>query len=509
MSASGVSNSLASASIVNAKQACKISVDSIELEAQASIHAEIAKTESLLPEIIKGGIAQVECPDTDVSHSDAESESKNSAIGKLIKKCGSLSSIVRVAGVAAVVLSMCLFLLDGMGVVNDTQRFFTMLMLTSVLSAGGFTLAFLLKEQRGARSFFGLALLSVPVSFTVLGALFYSVFQFDSVTTDYPTVAHWKITELASLGSTILVAVVALVPVTIIGISVIGREGRAWLSGTLLLCSAVLLLPIRDTAIIAPIAAILVITLIGLIKNRGRGIISLKTPAGTFLQSLLFLPPVIMLFRSFWLYDVSSLSAMVIALTVFVVIRYASQSIKPEGFIANLLHVVCVIVAWVAAVLAIDAVPVSLGGHYGALVFCIVFGGLMFDIDCRVQNIRMARLLSIGTSVSLATVILVYHQLYDGVIVFIGGILLSLALVGLGLAQKQRDKMLIGGLTLISVLLLNAGGMIDFFMQTGWLGFASLGAIAILLASLLDRFGAIFSVYVRRWRMQRCVEDKL
>jgi len=460
---------------------------------------EAVVCESQESELLLADVTLVDQAQANTARVDADNKSRKFAVGDLIKKFGSLSGIVRTAGVAAVVLSMCLFLLDGMGVVNDTQRFFTMLIMTGLLSAGGFALAFLLKEQRGARSFFGLAALSVPVNFTVLGALFYSVVQFDSIGTVYPTVALWKIQSVASLGSAALIAAVALIPVTIISLSVMAREARTWLSGALLVSSSMLLLPIRDTSFIAPIVALIVVALISLVKKRGEGLISLKTPAGRFVQFLLFVPPAIMLFRSFWLYDVSTLSALVIALTVFAALRYAGQRIKPVGLVANTMHLISVIVAFAAALLSVDVVSGVSASIYEALVFSLVFGGLMFDIEHRVKNAKLARAFGIGSYLLLCLITLVYQQLYDGLLVFIAGLLVPAVLIGVSVVQKHKEKMLISGLTLASVLLLNAGATVDFFIHAGWLGFASLGAAAILIASLLERFGAMISVRARRW----------
>lgn len=484
--------------IVNTEHTKELSADFIGPPQQASLDTIATAPITSQPEFNHGDL-KLHSADTDNVREANDRPNRNSVIVNLIQMFGSLSSIVRVTGVAAVVLSMCLFLLDGMGAVNDTQRFFTMLVLTGLLSAGGFALAFLLKEQRGARSFFGLALLSVPANFAVLGALFYSVFQFDSISTTYPSVAHWKLTSFANLATAALIAAVALLPVTFIGVSVMGREARAWISGGLLFGSSMLLLPVRDPALIAPIVAALVFALISLLKFRGEGMVSLKTPAGRLVQLLLFLPPAIMLFRSFWLYDVNSLSAVVTALTMYFVLRYASERVKSQGVVYHSLHVAGAIVAFITASLSVDIVSGVAGNTYEALVFSIVFGGLMFDIEHRVKHAGMARILGMGTALILATIMLIHQQIHDGIIVFALGFCMPITLMGVGIMHKQKHKTLIGGLTLATVLLLNTGGMIQVLVQTGWYGLALLGACAILSASLLERYGAMFGIRARRW----------
>jgi len=420
-------------------------------------------------------------------------------IVSLVSKFGSLSSIIRVAGVAAMVASMCLFLFDGMGVVNDIQRFFTMLMLTGVLSAGGFALAFILKEHRGARSFFGLALLSVPVNFTVLGALFYSVIQLDQVTTAYPTMAHWEVLDVASLGTAVLFAALALIPVTILGVSILAREGRAWLGLALLASSSLLLLPIRDTTWIAPVVALAIVVLITVVKRFGENTISLKTLSGRFVQTLLFLPPAIMLFRSFWLYEITALSSMVIGVTIYATVRYASQRISPEGIIVNALHIISAFVALVTGVMALFVFePISVP-LFLAIPFSLVFGGLMLELESRVRKPEFANVLGIGASVLVACATVLQQQVYDVPGMFYAGLVVPVIMIVVAAIQQHKGKMIIGAVALLAVFLLHASGIFTFFTQTGWLGFATLGGIAILVASLLERFGPMLSMKSRLW----------
>jgi len=194
------------------------------------------------------------------------------------------------------------------------------------------------------------------------------------------------------------------------------------------------------------------------------------------------------------------LSALVIGFTVYGVLRFASQKTKSEGFIVNSLHIASAIVAFLVAALSIEVVSaVVVAKQFDILIFSGVFGGLMLDIESRVKNKRMARLVGISTSLVLALVVLVQQQLHDGIVVLAVGLLLTILLVGIGIVQKHKEKMLIGGVALVSVIALNAGGLIDFFVHAGWLGFASLGIIAILIASLLERFGAMFSMQARKW----------
>jgi len=424
---------------------------------------------------------------------------KRSHVGRLIDSFGSLSSLLRQVGVAAVVVSMCLFLFDGLTTVNDTMRFYSMLMMTGMLSAGGIALAFVLKEQRGARSFFGLALLSVPVNFAVLGAFFYSVFQFDSSLSVYPSLVEWKITDIKTLGNTMLIAFAALIPVTVFSVSVMARRERVWLSAALLISSSLMLIPVRDATWIASIVALAVFLLIVIIKRQGENAVTLKTLEGGVVQALLFLPPAIMLVRSFWLYGVTALSGAVVSLTVFVCLRYMSKRFGPGSKVTNVFNLISSLAAFVAGVYVMAAVTPIIGAKFAIVLFCVVFGVLMFELENRVLSADLAEIMGISAALIIAMAV-VYHQLvYSGLLVLAIGVVLVGVMLSIAALQQSKEKVAIASVTLLAVLLLNGSMLSSYFFEASWLGFASLGAAAILTASMLDRFGPLTSLKFQRY----------
>ncbi len=70
-----------------------------------------------------------------------------------IKNLASVSELIRLGGASAIVGSMFMFLVDSASIVNDQQRFYSMLPFTGLLSTAGLAMSWILKEQRGARAF--------------------------------------------------------------------------------------------------------------------------------------------------------------------------------------------------------------------------------------------------------------------------------------------------------------------------------------------------------------------
>ncbi len=114
-----------------------------------------------------------------------------------LQNVATLSEALRILGAGVILVSMSVFLLQGWSEGNDISRYLMLLAQTGLLGAAGFAMSHLIKETKGARLFFGLALVSIPANFTILGALLYSVFQWDGGLTTYPDYAHWQIGDVA------------------------------------------------------------------------------------------------------------------------------------------------------------------------------------------------------------------------------------------------------------------------------------------------------------------------
>ncbi|RLA30822.1 MAG: hypothetical protein DRR11_12410, partial [Gammaproteobacteria bacterium] len=114
-----------------------------------------------------------------------------------VRNFASLSEALRMVGAAVLLASMSVFLMQGWNDGNDISRYLLLLAQTGLLTAAGFAMSHGLKETKGARIFFGLSLVSIPANFTILGALLYSVFQWDGGLSTYPGYATWQIEDVA------------------------------------------------------------------------------------------------------------------------------------------------------------------------------------------------------------------------------------------------------------------------------------------------------------------------
>ena len=447
--------------------------------------------------------------DSAVTRSTAESDRAEVAAEKsttgffeVVRKYASVSDMLRLFGAAAVAVAMGLFLLDGVKVVNDLQRFLTMLGLTGALTAAGLLMSSLLKEQRGSRVFITLALLSVPVNFTVIGALLYSVIPLDTMALNYPGYAHWQVGGLSDLAIGLAAAVVVLGPVVWAGFSVLARSASAWLSMALIASSAILLIPVRAELWSAGIAVCSTVVLWLICKRYSAGSLALKTTEGKLAIALLFVAPVIVAARSLFLYDVNGALLLVISVGFYVNCRQILTGLKKPGALSSVLTLLTSAAIGGVVLSAMELLANFLPEQW--MLFSVSIGLLLLSHDLlRVSpNPVLSGTIGLIFSATATFVLVAMTVFWAGMILWVA--LAMIAIVVVGSTLKINLVTLTGAIGLLALISLNAVELLlhantvwTSLLMTGWWGVAAGGALAILAGSLIDRAGTIVAVRER------------
>ncbi len=401
-----------------------------------------------------------------------------------------VSEALRLLGAGVLVASMSVFLLQGWNEGNDISRYLLLLSQTGLLAAAGFALAYGLKETKGARVFFGLALISVPANFTILSALLYSVLQWDGALGTYPEYATWQIADLASIGLTFGGALLVLVPATMFCFAIMARRSAYWLTGHFLLLNALLLLPIRSSTAVGVVALLgtaYALYAIGkLIGKDG----ALRTPEGRFALATLFIPIGIILFRSMYFYELDSLLIGMLASAVFLVFRQLSLFPDRSPRFAVLLDLLSLPVALLAASALTDAFTQSVSWEFQAPTFAVAFATMALDIARRTDSRVLAKTagvaVSVLTSASFIFSVIISGSALGALLCLVAGLIMVLV----GYALKDRLALIAGGLTVFTGAAFGFDDVVELILQSGWIELSVFGAVLIALGSVLDRHGA-------------------
>ncbi len=416
-----------------------------------------------------------------------------------LRNVATVSEALRILGATIILASMSVFLLQGWSEGNDIRRYLLLLAQTGLLGAAGFAMSHLIRETKGARLFFGLALVSIPANFTILGALLYSVFQWDGGLTTYPSFAEWRIDDIASVGLTMSAAMLVLVPVTMFCFAVMARHSAKALSVHFLLLNALLLLPFRSSLAAGALALIGVLYAITMVNRLTRIDPALKTPEGKFALGAMFIPLGIILFRSMYFYAVDDLMVAMVGLVVFLAARQTSQFPDRDSRVAMILELVSWPVSLITAFAISSVIAPSGNAGFTASIFSISFAAMAFDIvrrtDSRVLAAAVSGSVSVFMAMSLTLAVMFDPSASGAFCAMVGGLLLLLW----GASDKRPMTAIAGVITLAAGASFGFDELVRVLFTSSWIELALFGAAAITLGSLLDRYGVAIKLRLSRW----------
>ena len=424
-----------------------------------------------------------------------------------LKEFATFAEVMRFVGAGIIVSAMAMLLFKGWHDGNDINRYIKLLSMTGLLSVGGLMLSYVMGEPKGARVFYHLSHLSVPINFGILGALLYSLFPDSHLLHHYPTFTLWQVTDGGKMVLTALSAMVVLVPVSLLGFKLLDRDRATVLSIWFLGLNSLLLLPFRTPMLVS---LIFVLALLGAtmgymkIAASDDGQSSTRSRYG---RLLLFIPAVQILLRNLYLYELNGLVGLIIFCGIYISLRVSADK-NPESPLANLsMAFLSLPMAIGAAVCAADVVPL-MQGILKECIFTLVLAAYMVDTKLRVQSHSIINSINLGIAGLLISGIVVISVLSNpNMLEAVLNILISAALIGFGLWSKQRPILILGVLVLLFASWVGLEDFIQILFQGSWIAMAVTGSLVILSASLIERYGALLKMkYLAR--MSRDVESE-
>ena len=416
-----------------------------------------------------------------------------------VRNFATVSEVLRVLGAAVLLASMSVFLLQGWNDGNDIRRYLLLLTQTGLLATAGFAMSHGLKETKGARIFFGLALVSIPANFTILGALLYSVFQWDGALITYPGYASWLIEDVASTGITLGGAMLVLIPVTMFCFAIMARHSAKKLSLHFLLLNALLLLPIRGSLAAGTVALLGVLYALYVVSDMTSKDRALKTGEGKFALMTLFIPVGIILFRSLYFYQVDSLMVAMLSMALFLTARQASLFPDRSPRLALLLELVSLPLAMSVAMSLTEALRPMTAIALQAPLFAGTYTVLALDILRRTDSRKLAGMISVSISLFVAMSFTISVMSSPGAATAFLSLIAGVMLLLWGLALRKSFATLAGAVTLLAGFYFGFSEIVQFIMTSSWIELAIFGASAIALGSVLDRHGVAIKLRLVKW----------
>lgn len=430
---------------------------------------------------------------TDWEERSSNQDAEHSNIFGLMRNITNFASLLRVCGALIMLVAMSSYLMQGWSDGNDISRYYMLLSQTFLLALSGLGLSYVMKENKGARIFFGLGLISITVNMTTLGALIFSTMQWGSALVQYPSVAQWVAPESSEIMMALLGTALISAPVIWVGYKVLARRSAHALSGMFLFTNLLLLVPVRESLFIGVVALAAVILPVVILCKRMSQDNSLRTPEGLFAMATVFVPAGIIICRSIWLYPVDEILQIILAGTAFIALRFCAQQTAEDSVARGITHWLslgaALGVAMPAAVLTARYLPDALSFS----VFGFVFAGLLLDLSTRCQKPNaFIRLAAITLAVSHILPVMSVDDMSIAVLCIIAG----LAIIAVARHHGLRYLMIMGALTFMA----GAGRQMLEFVEwvdfSNWITLSISGGVIIITASLIERHGALIKM---RW----------
>jgi len=295
-----------------------------------------------------------------------------------LSRISSLSQILRAFGACAVIASMSLFMLQGWSEGNDITRYLKLLGQTGLLTGVGLLLSFVIKEYKGARIFFGLSLISVVANFTILGALTYSMTQWDRLVTDYPDMMKWVAIDPSTFAMVFVGAVALLAVVTRFSFSIFARHISGPLTISFLGMCSLLLLPVRSSMIVCALAGVsfwIAARVVKRLRANEKLVMTLEAKAA---MAMLFLPALIMVARAVTLYKIDEVMVASLCGLIYLALRTCIAGFDKQTLTTRVVEISQFGISLVLSLSLIELLPYSL--HvYKASIFIFVLTGLLAD----------------------------------------------------------------------------------------------------------------------------------
>ena len=398
-----------------------------------------------------------------------------------------LPMILRSIGAIAVLISLYTFLARGWDTSTDMIRYSFFLGHTAVLALIGLASAKFIKEAKGARLLLILALVSVPINFAILGAF---IFAGDGgeLFAQYPAYMTWSVGSMQTALTLSAVAFLIIAPVTALGYKVLARSVYKQSSLLFLIGNIILLLPFRQPAMVALFAlaagaCLIVFHLVSLRKD-----LTIKTAEGKIAFGLQFLPIVILLGRSFWLYSFDNILISCASMIVFIAFRQITLMMSERSGARILLEAISIGLSLICALsFGLSLMSLDLSNAIVIGLTTMVAASMVFEISLR-GKLRAASYRIFATVIMVSGLMLNFLLFKDPlaalILLFVGAVMMVASYV------FQQKALFIGAMILIVTgLYYQIGHLMTYFEFNYWIALASLGILSIVSGSYLEANG--------------------
>jgi hypothetical protein len=406
-----------------------------------------------------------------------------------VKQYLDISNLLRLCGGGFTIAAILIFLFQRWEDASDLYRFGMIFGETLILTFLGLATSHWLKDQKSARVFLGLSLISTSAVFTIVAAMLHSQVQWMPTMANLPVFAVWAIDSMETVMLLFVGSLVILGGQSLLALSVLARPVRRSLGLLMLLNTGLLLLPVRHMGITLLLVLPALVFGFHYIKQLRKSTLAMRTAEGTMAGLLVMLPLFIMIGRGAYLYADGPVAIGSLSMLAYLLLRQIAVSISDMGRVRKLLEVGSLIPAALTTFQLLDLLNrVFPQLHHWLVFFAGIFmSGFLIDLALRSASDR-ERYLQAVFYIGLLVAIL-EEVIYPGVSSAMLGFVLSGCVMFMGYISNSKNLLGLSLLALIGSLLLLIGNVIITINAGTWVSLAILGMSTIVLAATVERYG--------------------
>lgn len=409
-----------------------------------------------------------------------------------------VSTLLRLFGGGLTVMAILMFLFQRWDEATDLLRYGMIMGETLILTTLGFVTSLWLKEQKSARVFLGLSLVSTSAVFTILGAMIYSQVQWLPVDANLPDFALWVADSLNSVVWLLAGSFVVLGSQSLFSFSVLARPVSRRLSLLMMLNVLLLLLPIRDMGITTLMVLPALMFGFRYLSSLRKATPAMRTTEGLMASILVLLPLFIMIGRGAYLYAEDAMAFATLALLAYLILRQLAVSLNVMVRLRKSLEITSLLPALLAAInftqLLEGVIPEI--GHWLVVVFGVILSGFLLDLAKRAISGRDRYFISIFYTGLVIAVI--QEALWPGVSTALFSVTLSGFILLYSYGAEENSLLRISLLSLVGSLVLLVSELFVSFDVGIWISLAILGMATIVLAAAVERYGKQMMLVIHR-----------
>ncbi|RIL07849.1 MAG: hypothetical protein DCC75_09695 [Proteobacteria bacterium] len=430
-----------------------------------------------------------------------EAERQQAAQSGALGRFRNLPQVLRTAGTLVILAAAAAFMVQQWSELGHIMRYYYFLGFTAALTLAGLFCGARWREDKGARTFLGIAAAIIPVHFAQLGALIYSRTS-EMLTShgDIPEYFRWVAPDMATALVTGGIGLAALSVVALIAFLALCRSQAGILTAAYIGVNALLLIPSRDPTLMGILAAAIFIGVAYLDVDKFSGNSAMKTKEGALIRVMMCAPVMLLIGRGIFLYPTTELfySLLLAALTVFLAFFVPNYNIGREAIKSfRALSSFTAAIAWCLAVGELNRLmPIdnSLLIPFGALPYCAFLVLLSFVTPNPQAGYRkFASVLALG---SAGLELCYFGGLFPTALL----VTISILTLAYGYAEEQKVPFLSGCLGLVFGLLYHIRYAYENYAIDGWVSLAVLGMLTIFTSSFIERNHRELTAGIRNFR---------